>query len=212
MTAQCWNLDLENLGFASVVSRLVRLAWRLRRVPMSNQRVQPPVSETTETATVCAIATRSVQHRKILVLGTFATLLVAIAVPVLFTADRPSVAANSTLKCYDRAGNDEPCGTRAGAAPPRLNGRANVAHRTSWITTALYHPETWQAPALDQAADGTTNAPAARRSIAPRKRLALAVCRRRFIPCFFSALRKGVTHLASVAATVGQARPVREHL
>jgi hypothetical protein len=32
------------------------------------------------------------------------------------------------------------------------------------------------------------------------------------IPCFFSVLRRGLTHIASAAATVGQARSAREHL
>jgi hypothetical protein len=40
----------------------------------------------------------------------------------------------------------------------------------------------------------------------------LAICGRRLLPCFFSALRRGVTHIAFVAATVGQPRPAREHL
>jgi hypothetical protein len=51
-----------------------------------------------------------------------------------------------------------------------------------------------------------------RRSSKPEKRLALAACRRRLIPCVFSTLRRGLTHIASVAAMIGQARPAREHL
>jgi hypothetical protein len=40
----------------------------------------------------------------------------------------------------------------------------------------------------------------------------LAICRQRLIPCFFSALRRRLTHIASVAAIVGRARPDRERL
>jgi hypothetical protein len=32
------------------------------------------------------------------------------------------------------------------------------------------------------------------------------------LPCYFSVLRRGLTHIASVAATAGQGRSAREHL
>jgi hypothetical protein len=32
------------------------------------------------------------------------------------------------------------------------------------------------------------------------------------LPCFFSAVARGFTHMASVAGTVGQARPARARL
>jgi hypothetical protein len=40
----------------------------------------------------------------------------------------------------------------------------------------------------------------------------LAICRQRLIPCFFSTLRRRLTHIASVAAVVARARPDRERL
>ena len=87
----------------------------------------------------------------------------------------------------------------------------------SWTRTALYQahqPPSWTRTALYQAhqpANLTTSAPAARHSSTSRKHPALAICARRLIPCFLSALRRRLTHIASVAATVGQARPAREH-
>jgi hypothetical protein len=163
---------------------------------------------------------RSAPHRKTTFLGLFAPLLVAIAFP-LFRTDMPSVAANSTLNCYDRAGNYESCETPAGAPPSQFNGRPTEARQlASWTTAALYQqamwsitavgqPANWKTSAIDQSANLTTSAPAARRS-APGKRS--SICGRRLIPCFFSALRRGFTRVASVAATVGQARPAKEHL
>src|SRR5262249_56391054 len=50
---------------------------------------------------------------KIPFLGVLPTLLVVVAAPILFRANMPSVAANSTLKCYDGGGNYEPCATRS---------------------------------------------------------------------------------------------------
>ena len=172
--------------------------------------------------TLAAKTRNSIPHGKILLLGAFAPLLVGIAVPILFRADVPSVTANSTLNCYDSDGNYEPCVTRAGASPSRFNGRTTGTHQTpSWTTTALYQqaiwstttvdqPASWTTSAVDQPANRTTSAPTARRSSTLGKRP--AICGRRLIPCFFSALRRGLTHMASVAATVGQTRPAREHL
>jgi hypothetical protein len=135
------------------------------------------------------------------------------AIPVLFQADLPPLAANSTLKCYDHAGNAEPCGTRARGSSARLDGPAAGAHQPpSWITTALYQEPNWATPALDQPANEPASAPAARHSTRLRRHPASAACQRRVIPCFFSALRRGVTHLASVAAEAAQARPARAHL
>jgi hypothetical protein len=182
---------------------------------MSGRRVRRRVAAVAETVMAfAATATRSVASRKILILAALAALLPAVAVPtLLYRADKASVAANSTLKCYDSIGNYEPCAARASASPSRLDVRTAAADQPpSWITTALYQEANWPANAVDQPANWTTGAPAAPHASAPRKRRALAGCRRRLIPCFFSALRKGVTHLASAAANLAQARPAREHL
>lgn len=159
---------------------------------------------------------------KILFLGAFASLLAVVALSILFRADKQSAAANRTLNCYDSAGNYEPCVMRASASPSQFTGRTNGVHQpASWTTTALYQQAIWPTSAVnqsvnwtisavDQPANGTTSAPPARRSGTPGKRP--ATCGRHLIPCFFSALRRGVTRIASVAATVGQTRPGREHL
>ena len=159
---------------------------------------------------------------KIPFLGAFAPLLVVIVVLILFRADMLLVAANSKLNCYDSAGNYESCVTQASASPSRSNGRTAGAHQlASWTATALYQqaiwtatavdqPANWTTNAVDQPADRTTSAPAARRSSTMEKHS--AICRRRLIPCFFSALRRGFTHIAAVAATVGHAHSAREHL
>ena len=156
---------------------------------------------------------------KIPFLGAFAPLLVVIAVPIPFRADIPS-AANGTLNCYDSAGNYESCATRASASASQFSGRTTGAHQlASWTRTALYQqaswtataigqPANWTTIAIDQSADRTTSAPAARRGSALGKRS--AVCRRHLVPCLFSALRRGFTHIASVATTAGHARPARE--
>jgi hypothetical protein len=69
---------------------------------MSGRRVRRPVSDTAKPIILLAAnATNSVRHSKILFLGAFAPLLLVVAVPILFRADIPSVAANSTLNCYD---------------------------------------------------------------------------------------------------------------
>jgi hypothetical protein len=208
---------------------------------MSDWRVRRSVSDAAETVISFATkATNSVPHSKILLLGAFAALLfsgafallVVVAVPILSRADMPPnrtlkcydsageyqpcvaqlsradmppMQANGTLKCYDSAGQYQPCVTQASASQSRLNDQAIGADQlASWTTTAFYQ--------ADLSANGTTSAPVARRSSTLGKRPALATCRRRLIPCFLSTLRKGLTRIASVAETVGQARPAREHL
>jgi hypothetical protein len=191
------NLDLKNLDFASVVLRLAR----------GTQGFGGSMSG----RPFAAYATSSVPHGKILLLGAFAALLVVVAVPILFRVDVPAVAANSTLKCYDSAGNAEPCVTRASASPSQ-DDPTTGAQPASWTTTALYQQVSLATSAVDQPANWTKSTPAVRRSTMPGKRPGSTDCGRRFIPCFFSSLRRGLTHIASVAASVGQARPAREHL
>ena len=170
---------------------------------------------------LAASAVKLLPHSKIGFLGAFAALLMLVVVPILFQIDMPSVAANSTLNCYDSAGNCQPCGAPDGASPSQFNGQTTATYQLAgWTTTALYQqaiwptttvdqPANWKTSAADQSADLITRAPAARRST-PGKRS--AVCGRRLIPCFFSAVRRGFTHIASVAATVGRAHPAKEHL
>ena len=166
-----------------------------------------------------APATHSVLHSKILPLGAFAALLAVAASLILLM---PSGAGNSALKCYDRAGNAEPCGTHASTAPARFDSRtAQVRRPLGWIASALYQPAAekpaWEMAALDPPVNSATNAPANSAANAPaarhsgRKHLA-SVCGRRLMPCFFSAVRRGITHLASAAGTMGQGRWAREHL
>ncbi len=188
---------------------------------MSSERVRRAVCNTAATIVAFAVrATSSVLRSKGLLLGAFAALLSAVAASTLFRADMPQVAANSTLKCYDRAGNYEPCVTRAHAPAPRFTARTIEVHQPAgWTTAALYQPSwaisavgqatSWSTTTSDQPANGTS-APAARRIAASGKHT--TVCGRRPIPCFFSALRRGFTHIVTVAASVGQGRPVREHL
>jgi hypothetical protein len=180
---------------------------------MSSRRVSHLVSDAAETVTPFAANTpNSVPRRKILLLAALSALLVIAAVPALFWVNRPAVAAHSTLKCYDSAGNHEPCLTQAGASQSRFNGRTTEAQQpANWTTAALEQSESWTASAADQPASLTTSAPAARNGHTPRRRPASAICGRRLLPCFFSALRKEITHIAYVAAKVG-ARPAREHL
>lgn len=180
---------------------------------MNAQRVRHAVSTAAGTIIrLAAKAANSVSHRKTLIVAGCAALLAVAAVPTLFRAGRPSAAATSTLKCYDGTGNYEPCLARASAAPTRSSSRTNGDHRPpSWITAALYQEPNWATPAVDQPANSTASAATAGHNTRLRRRPAFA-CRRRVIPCFFSALRRGVTHLASVAATAAQARPAREHL
>ena len=219
--ALCWNCDLANLdlhgGFAAS-SRLVsgiRVEWR----SMSGPEVRRPGSATTETSVPpVAPATPSVLQSNILPLGAFAALLLAAATLILLV---PSGAGSSTLKCYDSAGNYEPCGTRASASAARADSRTAAVHRPpGWIVSALYRPSSeqpgWETadqpvnPITNAPVNSATNLPAARRS--GRKHLASA-CGRRLMPCFFSAVRRGITHLASAAGAMGPARAAaREHL
>jgi hypothetical protein len=186
---------------------------------MNGRRARRRVLDTAESVIqFAANAANWAPRTKILLLGAFAALSVIVAVPILFQADMPPAAADSTLKCYDSAGNYAPCLTRASAAPSRSNGRTTWTIRPpTWATTALYtttalyQESSWTTPAVDQPAN-SPSAPEARRSSKPGKRLALAACGRRLIPCVFSTLRRGLTHIASVAAIMGRARPAREHL
>jgi hypothetical protein len=186
---------------------------------MNGREVRRPNRDTLETVVSPAAAPpSSVLHGKILPLGAFAALLMAAATLILLM---PSGAGNSTLQCYDRAGNREPCATRASASPTQSDVRTAAVHRPpGWIASALYEPATekpgWNTAAADPPANSTAaapvnpevSAPAVRR--AGRRHLA-ATCGRRLMPCFFSAVRRGITHLASAAGTMGQAR-AREHL
>ncbi len=178
---------------------------------MSGRRVGRLVSDTAETVIAFAAdAAKSVQYTKVLLWGGLATLLVVAAAPILIQADMPSVGINNTLKCYDRAGNSQPCPARAGASPLRFDGlKAGTYQPASWAATAVHLRESPTTIAADQPANGKTNAPAARRSTAPQKRTASAICGRRLLPCVFSALRREVTHLASVAAIEAGTLPAR---
>jgi hypothetical protein len=171
--------------------------------------------------TLAASATNLVPHRKIVFLGSIAPLLAVAALPILFGIDTPSVEASSTLNCYDRAGNYEPCIARANTSPSNQFGSRTIEPHQSvtWTTTALYQqaiwptnsgnkPENWTTAAADPTANLTTSGITAQRSSAPGKRP--SICGRHLIPCFFSALRRQLTHIASVAA--GQVRLARERL
>jgi hypothetical protein len=190
---------------------------------MSGRRARRLILDSAETVIAFAAdATNSIANRKLLFLGALAPLVVAI--PILFRADVPSVAAKGTLSCYDSAGNYEPCVAEASAAPSQFDGRTTEVHQPAswtrtalfqqaiWSTTALYQQGNWPTTVVDQPVSSIASAPVARRGSTSGKSLASAVCRRRFIPCFFSALRRKLTHLASVAAGAGQARPAKEHL
>ena len=185
---------------------------------MTGRPVRHPGSDPAEpVAPPPAHASHSVLHSKILPLGAFAALLTVAAVLILLM---PSGAGNSTLKCYDRAGNYEPCVTRAGASPARSDGVTAQIHRPpGWIKAALYEPSwekpIWETP--DQPINATAGAPANSIASVPaarrtgRKHVASA-CGRHLMPCFFSAVRRGITHLASTAGAMGPTRSAREHL
>ncbi|HZR59863.1 MAG TPA: hypothetical protein VFA80_02745 [Xanthobacteraceae bacterium] len=186
---------------------------------MTDRPVWRPGSDPAEPVTPPpAHATHSVLHSKILPLGAFAALLTVAAVLILLM---PSGAGNSTLKCYDRAGNYEPCVTRASASPSRSHNRTAQVARPGWIKAALYEPSwekpIWQTPAVDQPNNATAGEPANSAASIPvarhtsRKHLASA-CSRHLMPCFFSAVRRGFTHLASTAGAMGPSRSAREHL
>jgi hypothetical protein len=191
---------------------------------MRNGRVRRLVSDAAGTAIAfTANAAKSVQYGKVLLLAALTALVVVVAVPIFIRADMPSMGANDTLKCYDRAGNYQPCPARASASLSRSNGPpAGTYQPASWATVALYQRESSptiavalserESPppiAAEQPASAKANAPATKRSITLRRRTASANCGRHLIPCVFSALRRGVTHLASVAATEAGTRPSR---
>jgi hypothetical protein len=185
---------------------------------MGGWRAGRPISDTAEIPIpFAANAANWIPRSKILFLGALPAVLAVVAAPMLFGSP---FAANSTLKCYDSAKNNEPClMRRASVSPERFNGQTTETHQPpSWTTSALYQPEVWVTSAVEQPASWTTSAPVARRSstpekvTTPEKGRAPATCGRRLIPCFFSALGRGLTHIASAAANAGRGRPVREHL
>ena len=127
-------------------------------------------------------ARNSVPNSKVLLLGTFAALLVLVAVPVFFRVAIPQVTASSTLKCYDSAGNHEPCLMHASASQPRFDDRTTdhspqppswittaLYQQATWTTTALYQPASWATTALHQPASSTTTAPGDRAQQCARK-------------------------------------------
>jgi hypothetical protein len=198
---------------------------------MSGRRVGYLVADTAEAViTFAANATNSALYSKILL--TFAVLLAVAAVPMLCRIDIPSAAANSILKCYDNTGNYEPCAARAGAPLSRFVGQTVGANQPAGLATiALNQPENLvttefnqqqnlttttlnpqQSPitAAVEPADWKTIAPAARRNSTIRERRASTICERRLIRCFFSALRKKVTHFASAAAVEAGSLPTRK--
>ena len=100
---------------------------------------------------VAVYATNSISHSKVVFLGAFALLVAVAAVPISFRADRPPMKANSTLNCYDSAGNYEPCVTRASVSPSQFNEGTTEAHQPArWTTTALYQQAIWPTTAVDQ--------------------------------------------------------------
>jgi hypothetical protein len=181
---------------------------------MTGQQVRRVLSNAAETVIRFAVkAINAVRHGKALLLAAFAALLLVAAVPLSFRIGTRPVAASSTLKCYDSAGNYEPCLAQAGASAPPSAGRTTEAHQpASWTTIALHRQESWVTSALAQPASWTMSPPpVARRSAPSARRPESAVCGHRFIPCFFSALRRGVTHIAYAAASAARARPAREY-
>ena len=181
---------------------------------MGDQGVRCSVSGTAETIIpLAADAAGPVPHSNTRRLAGFAALFLFVAVPI----DMPSVAENSTLKCYDGFGHPEPCVTETSAAPSRPTVRIAAAfQQANWTATAPAQPSQPAQPlqqaslvtsAADQPASSTTSAPAVQ-----RKRSAAAACRRNLLPCLFSNLRKKITHIASAVVAAGQARPPREHL
>jgi hypothetical protein len=190
---------------------------------MSGRRARRPIADTAEILIpFAANAANWIPQGKILLLGALAAFLAVVTVPILFGSP---FAANSTLKCYDNAKNYEPCLMRASASPGPFDGRTTEPHQPpSWTTSALYQQEAWVTSAVEQPASWTTSAPLARRSSTPEKGStpekasmpekgrASAACGHRLIPCFFSALGRKLTHIASAAANLGRARPARERL
>jgi hypothetical protein len=190
---------------------------------MSRRRVRRLLSDAAEGAVpFVAKAIQAASPGKIAPVGAFAGLLAVLAIALLYQADIPSVAADSTLKCYDSFGKVAPCTTQARVSASRFDTQeTRFDGPAEWATTALYQQASLPKAAVDQqvslpASAGdqlfnrATSALAVQRSALPRRRPGLATCERHLIPCFFSALRKGVTHLAAVAAK--HARPKRNRL
>jgi hypothetical protein len=188
---------------------------------MSVRRVRRLVSVAAETVIpIGANATNSVPRRKILFVGAFAALLLVAALVVVVAfpiTSRTDVPPNGTLKCYDSEGKYQPCLAPASLSSSRFIGRT-TGELASWTTTALYQVALYQGDdhllnwVDDHPANWTTSAPAAPRSTTSGKHSASARCGRRLLPCFFSAVARGLTHMASVAGTVGPARPARARL
>ena len=183
---------------------------------MSTRRVRRPILDAGDTVIAFdANARNSVLHRIILPFAALAALLAVVAVPILGRADIPSVAVSSTLKCYDGAENpiscraDMPavavsstlkCYDGAGDYAACLTGRSEPPSRVDGRTAEAHRPASETTVVVSQSANWKASLLAARRSRAPGKRPVLAICRRGSILCFFSALRRGVVHIASVAA------------
>jgi hypothetical protein len=212
---------------------------------MSRRRVRGLVSDAAKGAIAfVAHAIKFASAGKIAPVGAFVGLIALLAVPLLYQAYVPSLTADSTLKCYDSAGNVAPCTTLASASPSRSNVREAEFDRTAaWTAAAFYQRARSPKPVFDQdqqasspraafdqqdqdqqdqdqqdqaslpATAGSqppsraTSALPIRRSNLLHRRAASASCGRHLIPCFFSTLRKGVTHLAAAAAR--HARPER---
>ena len=111
-------------------------------------------------------------------------------------------ASTAATTPYEEASAPSQQASGATAAPSRQPTRVTVAPDQQASATP---------PAIVQPANWTTSAPVARPGSVPAKRRAAARCRRHSLTCFFTALRRGVTHFASVAATMGRP-PGREHL
>ena len=208
---------------------------------MSGRRLRDPASDTAAPVVASAVqATHSLPSKKTLRFGAsaaLAALVVAISAVTFFRADMPSVAADSTLKCLDRFGHYEPCVAQASPPPSRPNeptagtqrpassttASAPTPPKASWAATALYKPTSWTATtatqqtswttaAAEPPADSAATAPTDPRATTPPKR-ATASCRRRAVACFFTALKKKLTHIATAVAAAGQPKPgTRERL
>lgn len=195
---------------------------------MSVQRVSRPVSVAVEAVIPAKAQAKSPVFRgKISLFGAFAA-VAAVAAFVLVAA-LPAKQANSTLKCYDSSGNGHPCLTLAASSPsqptatsfqsqppatssqsqpPAISSQSQPTRRTAELAS-------WTTAPLDQVGDHrgnwTASTPTLRHSVTG-KRLAPSRCGRRLLPCFFSAVEKGVRHIALVAAAMGRTRPQRERL
>ncbi len=200
-------------------------AWRLRRLVFGSSGAFIPLA---------ANALNSVSHNRFRLSMVVAALLVIVAIPILCAPDvssaegdgtltcydsagnsifcrsrMPMLTANSTLKCYDSAGRYESCATLASAPLSEINAPTIGNDQPATVTTTASYrePSPTFAPA-DRLANWTASAPVALPASTPEKRSTAVACGRRLIPCFFSALRRGVTHVALVASRHG-ARPAR---